>query len=91
METTINSSEYVHLPEHSCYNNNYYRNIVTNDIIFEEVGVSEDYAGYYNLGQHPTFTDEDFETAEFLGYSYPDMEFVGIDGDNVFEVSTEFT
>lgn len=91
METIINSSEYVRLPEHSRYNINYYRNIVTNDIIFEEFGGTEDYAGYYNLGQHPTFTDEDLETAEFLGYSIQDINFLGIYEDDVFEVSPEYT
>lgn len=87
----INSSNYVHLPEHSRYNNNYYRNIETNDIIFEEVGASEEYGSYYNLGKRPTFTDEDLKTAEFLGYSHPNMGFVGIHGDNIFEVNVEFT
>lgn len=36
MITTLNTRDFVHISEHSSYNSNYYRNIVTGQILFEE-------------------------------------------------------
>lgn len=36
MKTILNSRDFVHIPEYSYYNNNYYRNIHTGQILFEE-------------------------------------------------------
>jgi hypothetical protein len=90
LHTIINPANYVHIPEHSCYNANYYRNIETGDILFEEFGSSEDCASYYNLGQNPSFTNEDFINAEFLGNSECSIDFVGMSSNEEFEIDTEW-
>lgn len=36
MITTINSRDFEHIPDYSGYNSNYYRNIHTGQILFEE-------------------------------------------------------
>lgn len=50
MTYTIETRDYVHIPEHSFYNHNYYRNIHTGEVILGEY--EDDGCGtYYNLGQ----------------------------------------
>lgn len=83
----INPLDFVHIPEHSYYNNNYYRNIHTGDVIFEEY--EDDGCGhYYNLGQNPTFTNNDWRTGIDMGCGeYGE----GFDcGNQIFETDTEW-
>lgn len=83
--------EYVHIPEHSHYNSNYYYCIKTGDVILEEFSSSEDSADYYNLGPNPTYTNEDFKCGKFLGSSYSSIYFLGLSGDEEFEISPDFS
>ena len=68
MTYTIETKDYVHVPEHSIYNHNYYRNIYTGEVILEEYE-DDGFGTYYNLGNNPTFTHEDMKTAVEMGFS----------------------
>ena len=83
MTYTIETKDYVHIPEHSIYNHNYYRNIYTDEVILEEY--DDDCGTYYNLCTNPTFTREDMKTAVEKGFSNYGQSF----SDDVFETDTE--
>lgn len=85
----IKSCDYVHIKEYSSYNYNYYRNKNTNEVILEICHEDYDYQ-YHNFGTNPTFTNEDFKTGEFMGFSYS-CEDSGIGNVDVFEIDTEWT
>ena len=86
MTYTIETRDYVHIPEHSFYNHNYYRNVHTGEVILEEY--EDDGCGtYYNLGTNLTFTREDLKTAVEMGSSEYGHGF----SDDVFETDTELT
>ena len=48
MTYTIETKDYVHIPEHSSYNHNYYRNIYTGEVILEEYK-DDGFGTYYNF------------------------------------------
>ena len=75
MVFTINTLEYTHLTEQSCYNNNYYQHNVTNEIIFEHC----DDNGGYTL--YKVINGEEI----FLGGAYEDME-----SGKIIEVNSEW-
>ena len=83
MTYTIETKDYIHIPEHSFYNHNYYRNNHTGEVILQDY--EDNYGTYYNLGANPTFTREDMKTAVEMGFSNYGQGF----SDDVFEIDTE--
>lgn len=83
MTYIIETKDYIHIPEHSIYNHNYYRNNHTGEVILEYY--EDDYGTYYNLGTNPTFTHEYLKTAVKMWTSDYDHGF----SDDVFETDTE--
>ena len=83
MTYTIETKDYIHIPEHSFYNHNYYRNNHTGEVILEKY--DDDCGTYYNLCANPTFTREDMKTAVEMGFSNYGQGF----SDDVFEIDTE--
>ena len=84
MTYTIETKDYIHIPEHSFYNHNYYRNNHTGEVILEEYE-DDGFGTYYNLGANPTFTREDMKTAVEMGFSNYGQGF----SDDVFEIDIE--
>ena len=68
MTYTIETKDYVHIPEHSIYNHNYYRNDHTGEVILKEYE-DDGFGTYYNFGINPTFTRDDMKTAIEMGFS----------------------
>ena len=83
MTYTIETKDYIHIPEHSFYNHNYYRNNHTGEVILEEY--EDDYGTYYNLCTNPTFTYEDLNTTVKIRTSDYGHGF----SDDMFKTDTE--
>ena len=85
MTYTIETKDYIHIPEHSFYNHNYYRNNHTGEVILEEYE-DDVFETYYNLGANPTFAHEDMKSSVEMSSSDYGHGF----SDDVFETDTEW-
>ena len=52
MTYKIETKDYVHIPEHSFYNHNYYRNIYTGEVILKEYGEDDELITTWEPIQH---------------------------------------
>ena len=66
MKTTLNTRDFVHIPEHSSYNYNFYRNVHTGQILFEE---SDDDHGhsYWWVNEEDMVNGNPFKNAVKIG------------------------
>lgn len=68
MKTTLNSRDFVHIIEHSSYNHNYYRNICTGQILFEQS--DDDHGHDYWWATEEDMTNHSHAHDEYIGTCY---------------------
>ena len=70
MKTILNSAEFIHIPEYSFYNHNFYRNIINEKIILEETDDGENH--YWWVNEDDMINHRAHKNAEYIGVCYSD-------------------
>ena len=68
MTRTLDSRDWEHIPEHSSYNHNYYRNIHTGEIILEEG--DDDHALYYYTSSEEDMINHTYKNHHTIGWCW---------------------
>lgn len=68
MITVLDTRYFVHIPEHSCYNNNFYRNIHTGQILFEQA--DDDHGAEFWWSTEEDMVNHSHKNDIYIGFAW---------------------
>ena len=90
MKTILNSEEFIHIPEYSFYNHNFYRNIINGKIILEEAD-DDCELQYWWINEDDMINHKAHANSEYIGMCYSDEFYIPIEAYRKHFPNEEYT